>query len=82
MNSSPDAAAVKTIKALAAARGLTHADIAEATGIAKGTLDRRMTKGGWSLEESTKLAELFGVGLDDLTTGLGGQLIPESNGGQ
>ena len=77
MEPSPDAAAVKTIKALAAARGLTHADIAAATGIAKGTLDRRMSKGGWSLEESIKLAELFGVGLDDLTSGLGGALLPD-----
>lgn len=82
MTDSPDAITAATVRALAAARGMTHPDVASGAEIPLSTFERRLSKGGWTIDEGNRLAALFGVGIDDLTTGLGGQLIPEGGGGQ
>lgn len=77
MTDSPDAITATTVRALATARSMTHADVAEATDMPRSRFERRLAKGGWTLEEITALATLFGVTLDELTTGLGGTLVGE-----
>lgn len=79
MIDSPDAITATTVRALATARGMTHSDVAEASGMPRSRFERRLAKGGWTLEEADRLAELFGVSLDELKTGLGGQLLPEAS---
>ncbi|MGH3412376.1 MAG: helix-turn-helix domain-containing protein [Marmoricola sp.] len=64
------------MRALAAGRGITHAEVAEGVGIATSTFERRLTKGGWSAAETVRLAAWFEVPLEDLVTGLGGHLAP------
>lgn len=66
-----------TARALIAARGLTHPEVADTIGMALSTFERRLSKGGWSLEEARRLAALLGVSLDELASGLDGQLIRE-----
>lgn len=58
-----------TVRALAVARQMTHADVAAAVDIPTSTFDRRLAKGGWTISEGARLAELFGVSIDELTTG-------------
>lgn len=72
-----DDPATITIRALIAARGLTHPEVASTIGMALSTFERRLSKGGWSLEEGRRLARLLGVTLDELVTGLDGQLVRE-----
>lgn len=78
MPDSPDAITTTTVRALATARAMTHADVAEAIAVPRSRFERRLSKGGWTLEEISALAALFGVTLDELTTGLGGTLVPDA----
>ena len=80
MSDSPDAITSLTVRALATARGMTHIDVAEAAGMPRSRFERRLSKGGWTLEELTAMTTLFGVTLDELTTGLGGTLVPDRGG--
>ncbi|MGH3360245.1 MAG: hypothetical protein ACRDO7_15700 [Nocardioidaceae bacterium] len=66
-----------TVRALAAGRGLTHADVANAVAIPRSTFERRMAKGGWTADEATRLASTFDITIDDLTSGLNGLLLAE-----
>lgn len=63
-----------TVRAMAAARGLKLYDVASGIAMAPATFDRRLAKGGWSASEAAQLAELFGLTVDQLMTGIGGTL--------
>ena len=59
-----------TIRAERARRGLTQAELAEATGIAQTTLaGYERGKSGMSFENALTLAEFFGMGLDEFSGG-------------
>lgn len=73
-----DSVIATTIRGLAAARSMTHKDVASEVGIAPATFDRRLSRGGWTVDEAVRLAQLFEVTLDQLTTALEGQLVPEA----
>lgn len=65
------------VRALAAGRGITHADCADAVDIARSTFERRLSQGGWSAAEVVRLADYFGVTVDKLVTGLDGLLATD-----
>lgn len=80
MTDSPDAITTVTVRALATARAMTHVEVAEAAGMPRSRFERRLAKGGWTLEEVTTLAKVLDVSLDELTTGLGGTLVQDDGG--
>lgn len=63
-----------SVRALAAGRGIIHADVADSIEMAISTFERRLAKGGWSAVETVRLAAFFDVPIEDLTTGLGGHV--------
>lgn len=64
-----------TVRALAAARQMSQADVAKAAGLTRSTFDRRLAQGGWTVAEAERLAEIFDVDLSELLTGLDGHLV-------
>lgn len=76
--STADSTIATTVRGLAAARGMTHQDVAAAVGMKQPTFDRRLARGGWTIDEADRLAQIFGISLDELTTGLGGQLLADA----
>lgn len=70
----PDALISAAVRALAAGRGITHAEVVVGVGMALSTFERRLAKGGWTAAEVIRLAAWFDVPIEDLTTGLGGHV--------
>lgn len=60
----------KNLKVLRAAKGMTLKDVYEATGITDGTMNNYESGRGYpSLYNLVKLAELFGLSLDEIVFG-------------
>lgn len=73
-----DSTIATTVRGLAAARGMTHKDVATRAEIAPATFDRRLARGGWTVDEAVRLTQLFDITLDQLTTARDVPLVPES----
>lgn len=74
-----DATISAAVRALAAGRGLTHAECADAVDIARSTFERRLSQGRWSAAEVARLADYFTVTVDKLVTGLDGLVSTEDD---
>lgn len=71
-----DRAISAAVRALAAGRGMTHAQVAHGVELATATFTRRLTHGGWTAAELVRLAAYFDVPVDTLLTGLDGRVAP------
>jgi hypothetical protein len=72
----PDRSISAAVRALAAGRGITHADVAHAVEVATATFNRRLAHGGWTAAELVRLAVYFDVPVTSLLSGLDGQVAP------
>jgi hypothetical protein len=72
----PDRSISAAVRALAAGRGITHAQVAHGVELAIATFARRLTHGGWTAAELVRLAAYFDIPVTSLLTGLDGQVAP------
>ena len=72
----PDRSISAAVRALAAGRGITHADVAHAVEVATATFNRRLAHGGWTAAELVRLARYFDVPVTSLLSGLDGRVAP------